>query len=94
MSPGLVRRYAELDGPVISLAGEYLPTLREAVTAPGRLWIVIPSGRSGKPEDLRRWLARHCTQELLVKKQRFDYYDYIVEVFLSGTAQDRAATVN
>ncbi len=90
LSPGLVRHYAHLDGPVVGLAGnDLLPTLCSAASQPGRLWIVIPSGRSGKSEDLWRWLGTHCSQELVVKKLRFDYYDNIVEVFLHEPSRER-----
>jgi hypothetical protein len=93
VAPGLVLCYAPLDGPVIRLSGNYLPSLSTAAGQPGRLWIVIPSGRSDKPEEVRRWVGRHCSQELVVRKPRFDYYDHIVEVFLHRPTVELGATM-
>jgi Dolichyl-phosphate-mannose-protein mannosyltransferase len=59
-----------------------LPQLEMLAQTPGRLWIVLSSGRSGHPAEVGAWLARHCSRELLVRKKRLDYYDYAVEVFL------------
>ena len=64
-----------------------VPALQEMIAQPGRIWIVIPSGRSGKEEKLRRWLAEHCSQELVVHQQRFDYRDFTVELFVSPPAR-------
>jgi hypothetical protein len=49
---------------------------------PDRLWIVVPSGREGKDAELTKWLGQHCSQQLLVRRQRYDYYDNVMEVFL------------
>jgi hypothetical protein len=52
------------------------------------MWIAIPSGRRGKPDELQRWLNEHCKQELVVRRPRVDYRDYVVEVYLY-TAPER-----
>ncbi len=44
-------------------------------------------------EDVRRWLGTHCSQELVVKKLRFDYYDNIVEVFLHEPSRERTQLI-
>jgi hypothetical protein len=63
-----------------------LPELQRLTATPGRLWIVLPSDRGGKPEDLQRWLGTYCAQELEVRRKRFDYRDFVVEVFLYAPA--------
>ena len=94
VSPGLVNHYAKLDGPTHSLAdGQLLHDLQRTVTASGRTWVVIPSGRQGIPDDLRLWLGTHCPQQLVVKRPRYDYYDFVVEVFLSTPEADTLASV-
>jgi hypothetical protein len=84
VAPGVLRRYESVCREAISLrTWDPLPELeRLSGTATGRLWIVLPSYRPGKPETLRRWLATHCTQELEIKPLRYDYREHIVEVFL------------
>jgi hypothetical protein len=83
ISPGLVRHYAPLDGEFLNLPRwNALPALQEAAAGPGRLWVVLASGRSGKEEPVAAWLGTHCTQQLQVRKRRFDYYEFTVEVFL------------
>jgi hypothetical protein len=85
VSPALLRHYAAECRDAVKLPSDPLPTLRALGSPPGRTWVVIPSGRGGKDEGLGRWLARHCSQELAVRKTRFDYYDYTVELFLYST---------
>jgi hypothetical protein len=47
-----------------------------------RVWVVVQSGRSGLPVKLRDWLGRHCAHELQVRRRRFDYAEYTVDVYL------------
>jgi hypothetical protein len=83
VAPGALRRYAPVCKEAVSLAvANPLPDLRQLTEEPGRLWIVIPSGRAGKKTDLGHWLGQHCTLELKVRSNRFDYRDHVVEVFL------------
>jgi hypothetical protein len=56
--------------------------LKQLGAQPGRTWIVIPSNRPGKTEELRRWLGSNCTQELELKPPRYDYREHVVEVYL------------
>jgi 4-amino-4-deoxy-L-arabinose transferase-like glycosyltransferase len=89
ISPGLVQHYAPLDGEFINLPRwNALPALRQAAAGPGRLWVVLASGRSGKEEAIGAWLGTHCTQQLQVRKRRFDYYEFTVEVFLYSPAPE------
>jgi hypothetical protein len=82
-SPMLLKHYlAEGIEPVPVKGTDPVPKLRQLAREPGRLWIVFPSSRSGKPEALRDWLGRHCSQRLMLCKNRFDYYQNVTEVFL------------
>ncbi|QJX00377.1 hypothetical protein FTUN_8006 [Frigoriglobus tundricola] len=56
--------------------------LAELAKAPGRMWIILPSGRAGLPPPLIAWLGRNCAHELRARKTRFDYLDYCVDVYL------------
>ena len=49
---------------------------------PGRLWVVVESGRGGPPVAVRDWLTRHATRQFRVSRRRFDYFEYSVDVFL------------
>lgn len=83
VSPGLAKHYAEFDTSVISLISDNpLSDLKQAIKVPPRLWIIMYSGRGGKPADLQQWLGTNCTLELVVRERRFDYYEFVVEVFL------------
>jgi hypothetical protein len=72
-----------------------LPRIKELSLDAGRLWIVVPSDRTGLNSDVGRWLYAHCAQELDVRRKRFDYRDYAVTVFLhsSNSKSDRMAQV-
>jgi hypothetical protein len=82
-SPTLLKHYLA-DGiePLPVKGTDPVPKLRQLARDPGRLWIVFPSARSGKPEALREWLGRNCSQRLMLCKNRFDYYQNVTEVFL------------
>jgi uncharacterized membrane protein len=82
-SMGLFGYYAEGCQPAIPLSrAEPIPKLEELVSRQKRLWVVLQSSRSGLAEDVRRWLGTHCSHELKVRRTRFDYADYAVDVFL------------
>jgi hypothetical protein len=92
-SPGLLAYYAPVCDQAVGISSwDPLPGVRELSDAPGRLWIVLRVGRGGHPEPVRKWLRTHCRQELEVRKPRFDYYDYIVEVYLHSRAPEGAIT--
>lgn len=83
MSAGVLSYYTPICHEAIPLTSwDPLPDLEAAAAKPGRLWIVVSSGRSGKPEALTRWLAEHARLEAQFRKKRLDYYDYVVEVYL------------
>jgi hypothetical protein len=84
VSPGLLAYYAGSCNGALSLPPAPLAELEklETKSADARWWLVLPIGRSGKDELLRTWLARHCSEELVIQRPRLDYYDYRVEVFL------------
>jgi hypothetical protein len=90
VSAGLFDHYARLPERAIAVDPDKVSSLRKPAEAPGRLWIVFPSGRGGKPEAVQEWLGRNCSQELVVRKTRLDYLDFAVEVFLYRPAPDPA----
>ncbi len=82
-SVGLFLRYTAGNEPVVPLSrSKPIPQLDKLATTPGRLWVVIQSGRSGLSDDLNTWLGKHCSHELKVRGKRFDYYENSVDVFL------------
>lgn len=93
-SPTLLRYYLA-DGiePVVFKGANPVPRLKQYAREPGRLWIVFPSPRAGKPEAVREWLSRNCSQRLVLCKQRFDYYEYTTEVFLYEPPGDDSRSV-
>jgi len=82
-SPRLLRHYSK-DGiePIGLRVSHTLADVQKLSHQGERLWIVIPSSRSGKPEDLDRWLGRHCSLQMRHRPKRFDYYENVTEVFL------------
>jgi hypothetical protein len=86
---GLFAHYAQGYGPFIPLSStDAIQKLDQLANGTGRVWIVMQSGRSGLPEELRRWLGAHSTYELKVRHTRFDYADYSVEVYLYTPSRD------
>jgi hypothetical protein len=82
-SLGLFCHYADESHPVIPLSGSSaVAQLQKLADGRGRVWIVLKSNRSGLPDDLQRWLGTRCSHELKVRRTRFDYADYCVDVFL------------
>ena len=95
VAPGALRRYADVCQDAESLkTWDPLPELKQLPARPGRTWIVIPSYRPGKSEDLRRWLGTNCTQELELRPPRYDYREHVVEVYLYTGAPDPAVAAN
>jgi hypothetical protein len=47
-----------------------------------RTWILLQSWREGLPDDVRRWLGRNTSHESTVRRKRYDYAEYCVDVFL------------
>jgi hypothetical protein len=47
-----------------------------------RLWVVVQSCRDGLPAGLERFLGAPFAHELTVRRTRFDYAEYRVDVFL------------
>jgi hypothetical protein len=93
VSPGLLRLYAPACREAVRLPGwDPLPQLKEMTASARRLWIVLPTDRAGRPEELSRWLNQHCAQALRVRKQRYDYYEYVVEVYLYTSPAEVART--
>jgi hypothetical protein len=83
VGPSTLRHYGNTLPRAVGLSeANPIPQIERLGAAGDRLWLVIPSGRRGKPEDLARWLAANCRQTLTVRRPRLDYRDYITEVFL------------
>ncbi len=64
-------------------------SFRQLTKKGDRLWIVFEVARSGLPEDLRQWLARHCRLEVQTSRPRIDYHSYVVQVYLWSRKIDR-----
>jgi hypothetical protein len=91
VAPGALRRYSEMCQDTVNLkTWDPLPELKQLGAQRGRTWIVIPSNRPGKSEELRRWLGAHCTQELELKPPRYDYREHVVEIYLHSTGPNNA----
>jgi hypothetical protein len=84
-SMGLFGHYAEGCQPAIPLPQSgAVAKLNELAAGKGRVWVVLESNRLGLADDTRRWLGAYCSDELKVRRTRFDYADYCVDVFLYG----------
>jgi hypothetical protein len=83
VAPTLLGHYLSGNDAVIALPGaDPIPRLEQLARERHRLWIVLSFSRSGKPAALRRWLQRNCAQEAEIRRPRYDYQDFTVEVFL------------
>ncbi len=69
-----------------------LPRIKQLSAEPERLWIVVPCDRTGLGPTVGRWLNAHCSHELDVRRKRFDYRDYAVEVFLHPATEGGTQT--
>jgi 4-amino-4-deoxy-L-arabinose transferase-like glycosyltransferase len=81
-SIGLIGYYAPDCKPAIPLPLDSLDELRKIADGKGRVWLVLQSSRSGLPDDISHWLGANCSHELKVRRTRYDYADYSVDVFL------------
>jgi len=79
---GGFRHYAPGYEPAIPFAADPLETIHELLKDNQRVWIIVQSYRGGLPPDLEHYLGTHCSHELRVRRGRFDYADYCVDVFL------------
>lgn len=91
VSTGLVRYYA--DGccePMIPLplGSNAVSRLKDLAARQGRFWIVLESGRSGLPGDIQQWLFANAWHKLQIKGRRFDYAEYVVDVYLYSPTTD------
>ena len=82
-SPKLLQHYLKgTDRPVGVREGDPLLGLDREARSGGRLWVVLPVSREGEPAALRQWLDANCRRVALIRRQRFDYHEYAVEVYL------------
>jgi hypothetical protein len=83
MTAVMFRHYAPQCTPVAVVpTNNPLPELRQAVLPEQRTWILLQSWREGLPDDVRRWLGRNTSHESTVRRKRYDYAEYCVDVFL------------
>ncbi len=79
----IIEHYADWSPEVMNLnVPDAVERLQRMSNVPGRVWVVMPSGRAGIPQPLLAWLGHHCTHELRVRKGRFDYQEFCVDVYL------------
>lgn len=82
-SPKLLQLYLKgTDRPVGVREEDPLLGLDHEARSGGRLWVVLPVSREGEPAALRQWLDANCRRVALIRRQRFDYHEYAVEVYL------------
>jgi len=90
-SMGLFGHYAKGCEPAIPLPPlKAVAKLNELADGKGRVWVLVQSCRAGLSKDIRRWLGVHCSHELKVRRTRFDYADYSMDVFLYNPPADNA----
>lgn len=83
LSPYLLKHYCKpgIEPIAVSEQGMVNRLYVEAATA-NRVWIVVPTPRIARPEPLRAWLGENCSRKFHLEKQRFDYYENSLEVYL------------
>ena len=83
--------YAPARRPVLPMSRAQVTAekLEQLASAGGRLWVIIESGRGGLPPVVARWPSDNAFHRLRVVRQRYDYFEYAVEVFLVAPS-DRA----
>jgi 4-amino-4-deoxy-L-arabinose transferase-like glycosyltransferase len=76
--------YAPSRQPVVTLTpgGAAVATLAQLTSTEGRLWVVFENNRGGLPADVEQWLSANASHRLHVTRQRYDYFEYSVDVFL------------
>lgn len=72
----IARYAAPIDG------SDPLPQLQTYLHKPGRLWIVLSTGRAGHAPEVQQLLGEHCKHVAHFSKRRFDAYDYTIDIFL------------
>lgn len=83
MTAAMLRHYAPQCTPLAMVPTEDpLPALLQKMPARRRTWIVLQSWREGLPGDVRRWLGQNTSHETTVRRKRYDYAEYRVDVFL------------
>ena len=82
VSKGMLLHYNPDLKDAIALEVDPLPQLKEMLPAKQRTWIVTTTGRSGYPDDLIDFLGQHCHHMAELRKRRFDYYEYRVDIYL------------
>jgi Dolichyl-phosphate-mannose-protein mannosyltransferase len=83
VAPTLLGHYLSGSDAIVAVpGGDPVPRLEQLAKDGHRLWIVLSFSRSGKPANLQRWLQRNCAQEAEIRRPRYDYQDFTVEVFL------------
>jgi hypothetical protein len=93
---GALPRYEAVCDPTIHLTPKnVLSELQELCKDRQRTWIVLNSDRGGLDPKIAFWLHTHCSNELTVRAKRYDYRDYVVDVFLFPrfTTDGRSARV-
>src|SRR5262249_30663864 len=65
-----------------------VPTLEALKACSDRVWIVVPSGRNGLEWNIRHWLSQNCSEQLEIRRPRFDHVQHVVEVFLYDAARN------
>jgi hypothetical protein len=79
----LFHYYAPQCVPTVPLRGTPVTAALDAMAKEShRLWIVVPSCRSGLPQAIAQWVGANCSHELRVCRTRYDYAEYAVDVFL------------
>ena len=54
---------------------------REVSAANRPCWVVVVGGRGPRNSEAQDWLNTHCRLKTTIRKTRFDYYDFTVEVY-------------
>lgn len=54
---------------------------RDVAAANRRCWVVVVGNRAPRHPDAQTWLNENCRLKASIRKTRFDYYDYLVEVY-------------
>jgi 4-amino-4-deoxy-L-arabinose transferase-like glycosyltransferase len=93
-TPGALGYY--LDVPVQSAgrpstgAARTVATLSELASTGKRVWYVCRFAREEPSSEVDRWFWQNAVRMLRIKKQRFDYHENILDVYLfNASAEDR-----
>jgi hypothetical protein len=83
--------YAPGCEPAIPLSSDAVRSVQELVRNKKRLWVVVQSFRGGLAWDLEHYLGTHFSHELKVRRTRFDYAEYCVDVFLYSPQPEKGS---